>query len=81
MTWGKQNTEAEAHEQLGYALDQGINFLDTAEVPCTLPEQSTSAACHQLSAMQVQSPCQQLEGAETPADLSGPAGCRRPGED
>jgi len=32
MTWGVQNTEAEAHEQLGYALDQGINFLDTAEI-------------------------------------------------
>ena len=32
MTWGVQNTEAEAHEQLSYALDSGINFLDTAEV-------------------------------------------------
>ena len=32
MTWGSQNTEAEAHEQLSYALDQGINFIDTAEV-------------------------------------------------
>lgn len=32
MTWGVQNTEAEAHEQLSYALDQGINFLDTAEI-------------------------------------------------
>jgi aryl-alcohol dehydrogenase-like predicted oxidoreductase len=32
MTWGKQNTEAEAHEQLDYALDRGINFIDTAEM-------------------------------------------------
>ena len=33
MTWGKQNTEAEAHEQLAYAFDQaGLNMLDTAEV-------------------------------------------------
>ena len=30
QTWGKQNTEAEAHEQLDYAFDAGINFLDTA---------------------------------------------------
>jgi hypothetical protein len=30
MTWGKQNTEAEAHEQLSYAWDYGINFMDTA---------------------------------------------------
>lgn len=32
MTWGEQNTEAEAHEQLDYALGQGINFIDTAEM-------------------------------------------------
>lgn len=32
MTWGEQNTEAEAHEQIEYALDQGVNFLDTAEM-------------------------------------------------
>ena len=32
MTYGEQNTEEEAHEQLSYALDQGINFIDTAEM-------------------------------------------------
>ncbi len=32
MTWGEQNTEAEAHEQLSYAIDQGVNFIDTAEL-------------------------------------------------
>ena len=32
MTLGNQNTEAEAHEQLDYALSRGINFIDTAEV-------------------------------------------------
>lgn len=32
MNWGQQNTEAEAHEQLDYALTQGINFIDTAEM-------------------------------------------------
>lgn len=32
MTWGSQNSEAEAHEQIDYALDQGITFLDTAEM-------------------------------------------------
>jgi len=32
MTWGEQNTEAEAHEQLDYAVSQGINFIDTAEM-------------------------------------------------
>ena len=32
MTWGEQNTEAEGHAQLDYALDQGVNFIDTAEM-------------------------------------------------
>ena len=32
MTFGQQNTEAEAHAQLDYALAQGVNFIDTAEM-------------------------------------------------
>lgn len=32
MTFGSQNTEAEAHEQIEVALDHGINFIDTAEM-------------------------------------------------
>ncbi|GAB4300573.1 MAG: aldo/keto reductase [Roseovarius sp.] len=32
MTWGTQNTEAEAHAQIDTALDHGINFIDTAEM-------------------------------------------------
>ncbi len=32
MTWGKQNTEAEGHQQMDYALNRGINFFDTAEL-------------------------------------------------
>ncbi len=32
MTYGQQNTELEAHEQLNYAIDQGVNFIDTAEM-------------------------------------------------
>lgn len=32
MTWGEQNTEAEGHQQMDYALAQGINFFDTAEL-------------------------------------------------
>lgn len=32
MTWGQQNTEAEGHEQLSYAVDErGLTFIDTAE--------------------------------------------------
>ena len=32
MTWGNQNTEAEGHEQMDYAFEQGVNFFDTAEL-------------------------------------------------
>ncbi|HEY5634290.1 MAG TPA: aldo/keto reductase [Burkholderiaceae bacterium] len=32
MTWGEQNTESQAHEQLECAVEHGINFIDTAEM-------------------------------------------------
>ena len=32
MTWGIQNTQQDADEQLAYALDKGVNFIDTAEM-------------------------------------------------
>jgi aryl-alcohol dehydrogenase-like predicted oxidoreductase len=32
MTFGEQNTEADAHSQLDLALERGINFIDTAEM-------------------------------------------------
>jgi aryl-alcohol dehydrogenase-like predicted oxidoreductase len=42
MTWGSQNREQEAHEQIDYALSQGINFLDTAEMyPVTPSSEET----------------------------------------
>ncbi len=37
MTWGSQNTEAEAHAQMDYALERDINFFDTAEMYPTTP--------------------------------------------
>ncbi len=41
MTYGEQNTEAEAHEQLDYALEQGVNFIDTAEMYAVPPREET----------------------------------------
>ncbi len=32
MTWGKQNTEAEGHEQMDFAVEHGVNAFDTAEL-------------------------------------------------
>jgi len=42
MTFGRQNTEKEAHEQMEFALNKGVNFFDTAEmyaVPFTMETQ------------------------------------------
>jgi aryl-alcohol dehydrogenase-like predicted oxidoreductase len=41
MTWGEQNSEAEAHEQLDYAVSRGINFIDTAEMYPVPPNAAT----------------------------------------
>lgn len=41
MTWGEQNSEAQAHEQMDYALEQGINFFDAAEMYPVPPKKET----------------------------------------
>ena len=41
MTWGEQNSEAEAFEQLDYAIDQGVNFIDAAEMYPVPPRAET----------------------------------------
>jgi aryl-alcohol dehydrogenase-like predicted oxidoreductase len=44
MTFGEQNTEAQAHSQLDYALERGINFIDTAEMYPVMPRAQTQGA-------------------------------------
>lgn len=41
MTWGLQNTQHEADEQIEYALQEGVNFIDTAEIYAVPPTQET----------------------------------------
>lgn len=41
MTFGEQNTEAEAHGQLNYAISHGVNFIDTAEMYPIAPRAET----------------------------------------
>ena len=46
MTWGNQNTEAEGHAQMDFALEHGVNFIDTAElypVPATAETQGLTS--------------------------------------
>jgi len=44
MTWGQQNTQAEAFEQMNYAIEQGINFFDTAELYSIPPNPDTQGS-------------------------------------
>ena len=48
MTFGEQNTEQEGHLQLDYALDQGINFIDTAELYAIPPKAETYGRTEQI---------------------------------
>ena len=41
MTWGLQNSEADGHAQMDYALEHGINFFDTAEMYAVPPSAAT----------------------------------------
>jgi len=41
MTWGEQNSQEEAFEQMNYALEQGVNFFDTAELYAVPPKSET----------------------------------------
>jgi len=47
MTWGQQNTEKEAHAQLDFALERGINFIDTAEMYPVPPKAETYSLTEQ----------------------------------
>jgi len=41
MTWGEQNTQKEAFDQMDYALENGVNFWDTAELYAVPPREKT----------------------------------------
>ena len=41
MTWGEQNTQNEGFNQMNFALDQGVNFWDTAEIYSIPPKAET----------------------------------------
>ena len=48
MTYGEQNNEKEAHEQLDYSLSKGINFIDTAEMYAIPPREETQGKTEQI---------------------------------
>lgn len=48
MTFGQQNTEAEGHAQMDYALERGINFFDTAELYSIPPMRETQGSTERI---------------------------------
>lgn len=48
MTWGEQNTEAEGHAQMDYAVEQGVNFFDTAELYAIPPKPDTQGRTEEI---------------------------------
>lgn len=48
MTWGEQNSASEGHQQIDYALERGVNFLDTAEMYPVPPKKETYAQTEQI---------------------------------
>jgi len=48
MTWGEQNTESEAFDQMNYAIDQSINFIDTAELYSIPPKKETCGLTNRI---------------------------------
>jgi aryl-alcohol dehydrogenase-like predicted oxidoreductase len=48
MTFGDQNSAAEGFEQMDYALDQGVNFFDTAELYSSPPKPETAGSTERI---------------------------------
>lgn len=48
MTWGQQNTEAEGHAQMDYALERGVNIFDTSELYSIPPKPETQGRTEEI---------------------------------
>jgi aryl-alcohol dehydrogenase-like predicted oxidoreductase len=48
MTFGEQNSEADGHQQLDYAVDQGVNLIDTAEMYSVPPRAETYGSTERI---------------------------------
>ncbi|WEX11671.1 aldo/keto reductase [Chelativorans sp. AA-79] len=48
MTWGEQNSETEGHAQMDFAFEQGVNFLDTAELYPIPPKPETQGRTERI---------------------------------
>jgi diketogulonate reductase-like aldo/keto reductase len=75
MTFGEQNTEAEAHSQLDYALERGINFIDTAEMYPVMPRAETQEKLNNTSAAGSKNPANAATLFSPPKSRVRPVAC------
>ena len=48
MTFGQQNSESDGHAQLDYAVERGVNFIDTAEIYSIPPRPETQGSTERI---------------------------------
>ena len=48
MTWGRQNNQQEAFDQMDYSIDKGVNFFDTAELYSVPPKKNTYGSTEKI---------------------------------
>ncbi len=72
MTWGEQNTEAEAHQQIDMALEAGINCIDVAEMYPVPPKPETQGLTEAYLGSWLQKN-QQRDGIVIASKVTGPA--------
>lgn len=71
MTFGEQNSEKEGHEQLDYAFEQGVNFVDTAEMYSVPAREETQGATEKIIGTWLKD--QQRESVVLATKAAGPA--------
>jgi len=71
MTFGQQNSESEAHEQLNYAVEKGVNFIDTAEMYSVPGSKETQGSSERLIGTWLKN--QQRENMVVATKVTGPS--------
>jgi len=73
MTWGEQNTEREAHEQIDYALDCGVTLIDAAEMYPVPPRPETQGQTERFIGSWLAQHRAQRERIVLATKMTGPA--------
>lgn len=72
MTWGLQNTQQDANQQIDYALAQGVNFIDTAEMYAVPPSPETYGKTESIIGNYLANNPQQREDIIVASKIAGP---------